>query len=269
MSLSSRSSLSADQVTAYLARIGAERPARADGEALRVLHLRHLRAVPFENLSIHLGEPVVLEPDALFDKVVGRARGGFCYELNGLFAQLLEALGYRVTLLAGRVHGESGFGPLFDHLGLRVVDADGGEWLADVGFGRHTDHPLRFALGVDQQDPTGSYRLDPQPGGTDIVVSREGQPQYLLEQRPRTLGDFEVCCWWQQTSPKSHFRQNVLCSLRTATGRVTVSGRTLVESDDSGQRTERELTTDQLLGVYARLFGIVLDRVPEGPAAGR
>ncbi|WP_042372084.1 arylamine N-acetyltransferase family protein [Streptacidiphilus neutrinimicus] len=257
--------LSGDQVTAYLSRIGAARPARPDAEALRDLHLRHLRAVPFENLSIHLGEPIVLEPDALFDKVVGRGRGGFCYELNGLFAELLDALGYRVTRLAGRVHGPDGFGPLFDHLALRVADADGAEWLVDVGFGRHTDLPLRFDPAVDQRDPTGGYRLDGRPGDTDVVVSREGEPQYLLELRPRTLSDFEVCCWWQQTSPSSHFAQNVLCSLRTPTGRVTVSGRTLVESDDSGRRTERELTDNELTTAYAELFGIVLDRVPDRP----
>jgi N-hydroxyarylamine O-acetyltransferase len=261
--------LDGDQVTAYLSRIGAMRPARPDAEALRELHLRHLRAVPFENLSIHLGEPIVLEPDALFDKVVRRARGGFCYELNGLFAELLGALGYRVTRLAARVHGEAGFGPLFDHLALRVLDADGGEWLVDVGFGRHTDLPLRFALGVDQQDPTGVYRLDPQPDGGDVVVSREGKPEYLVELRPRTLGDFEVCCWWQQTSPKSHFTQNVLCSLRTEAGRVTVSGRTLVESDDAGARTERELTEGELHKAYAEFFGIVLDGVPDRPRSSR
>ncbi|WP_042426403.1 arylamine N-acetyltransferase family protein [Streptacidiphilus anmyonensis] len=259
--------LTADQVTAYLARIGAGRPARPDAEALRELHLRHLRAVPFENLSIHLGEPIVLEPDALFDKVVERARGGFCYELNGLFAELLEALGYRVTRLAGRSHGENGFGPLFDHLALRVADADGVEWLADVAYGRHTDLPLRFDLGVDQLDPTGGYRLDAEPGpdGADVVVSREGEPQYLLELRPRTLADFEVCCWWQQTSPTSHFTRNVLCTRRTETGRVTVSGRTLIESEDSGGRTERELTVDELPKAYARLFGFALDRVPDRP----
>jgi N-hydroxyarylamine O-acetyltransferase len=257
--------LTGDQVTAYLSRIGAARPGRPDAEALRDLHLRHLRAVPFENLSIHLGEPVVLEPDALHDKVVGRARGGFCYELNGLFAELLGALGFRVTRLAGRVHGEAGFGPLFDHLALRVADADGAEWLVDVGFGRHTDLPLRFELGADQHDPTGGYRLDVRPESGDVVVSREGAPQYLVELRPRTLADFEVACWWQQTSPKSHFTQNALCSLRTRTGRLTVSGRTLVESDDSGARTERELTDDQILKVYAELFGIVLGRLPDLP----
>ncbi|MEY9877794.1 N-hydroxyarylamine O-acetyltransferase [Streptacidiphilus sp. MAP12-33] len=260
--------LTGDQVTAYLARIGADRPARPDAAALRGLHLAHLRAVPFENLGIHLGEPIVLEPGALFDKVVGRGRGGFCYELNGLFAELLGELGYGVTLLAARVHGgeEAGFGPLFDHLALRVTDADGAEWLVDVGFGRHTDHPLRFLLGADQRDPTGTYRLEAREDGTgDVVVLREGAPQYLLELRPRTLADFEVCCWWQQTSPKSHFTQNTLCSLRTPAGRTTISGRTLVESQDSGERTERELTGAQLLRTYADSFGVVLDRLPDLP----
>ena len=90
-------------VDAYLARIGAARPERPSTEALQVLHAAHLRSVPFENLSIHLGEPVILDESALLDKIVGRRRGGFCYELNGLFAALLTALGFDVTLLAGRV----------------------------------------------------------------------------------------------------------------------------------------------------------------------
>src|SRR6266508_5235022 len=111
-----------DQVSAeaYLGRIGANRPARADVEALGELQLRHLHTVPFENLSIHLGEEIVLREHALFGKVVARRRGGFCYELNGLFAALLRALGFEVTLLAARANGRDGLGPLFDHLTLRV-----------------------------------------------------------------------------------------------------------------------------------------------------
>jgi len=99
------------ELDAYLARIGAARPTRADAAALRELQLRHLLAVPFENLSIHLGEPIVLEPAALLDKLVRRRRGGFCYELNGAFADLLSTLGFGVTLLAARVFGEDGPGP--------------------------------------------------------------------------------------------------------------------------------------------------------------
>src|SRR5262249_61245530 len=108
------------QVDAYLARIGAGRPARVDAEALRDLQVHHLYAVPFENLGIHLGEPVSLDEGALVEKLVHRRRGGFCYELNGAFAGLLSALGFTVTLLAARAYGRAGWGPPFDHLSLRV-----------------------------------------------------------------------------------------------------------------------------------------------------
>src|SRR5918911_550604 len=140
---------------AYLARIGAPRPGRADAVALRRLQLRHLRAVPFENLSIHLGEEILLEEQALFDKLVLRRRGGFCYELNGLFAALLDVLGFRVTLLAARVHGADGLGPPFDHLALRVDAPE--PWLVDVGFGAFSHRPLRLDLDGDQRDPGRSF----------------------------------------------------------------------------------------------------------------
>jgi hypothetical protein len=76
----------ADWVDDYLARIGVTRPASADLQALRDLQLAHLLAVPFENLSIHLGEPIILDQAALVTKVTRMHRGGFCYELNGAFA---------------------------------------------------------------------------------------------------------------------------------------------------------------------------------------
>src|SRR5690242_14366276 len=108
------------RVKAYLARIGADLPARSDDETLRDLHLRHLLAVPFENLGIHLGEYIVLDEEALVAKVVDRRRGGFCYELNGAFGALLSALGYDVTHLAARALGDDGPGIPYDHLALRV-----------------------------------------------------------------------------------------------------------------------------------------------------
>ena len=108
---------------AYLARIGATR-----ADTLVELHERHVAAVPFENLGIHLGEEIVLDEDLLVDKIVNRGRGGFCYELNGAFAALLKALGYDVQLLSAKVFNDGAYGPPFDHLALRVGDA-----LVDVG----------------------------------------------------------------------------------------------------------------------------------------
>ncbi len=119
---------------AYLRRIDAARPASPGADALRSLHLSHLRSVPFENLSIHLGEEIVLAEQPLLDKLVGARRGGFCYELNGAFAALLRALGYEVELLSARVFGPEGPGIPYDHMALRVPTPNG-PWLADVGFG--------------------------------------------------------------------------------------------------------------------------------------
>jgi len=110
---------------------------------LNALHLAHLYAVPFENLDIHLRRQLSLDQAALFDKVVTRRRGGFCYELNGLFCALLRELGFRVTMLSAEVARQSGgFSPAFDHLAL-LVDLDE-PWLADVGFGNGFRLPLRL-----------------------------------------------------------------------------------------------------------------------------
>ncbi|GLY91031.1 arylamine N-acetyltransferase family protein [Actinoallomurus iriomotensis] len=244
-------------VDAYLARIGAARPARPDGEALRDLHLRHLLAVPFENLSIHLGEDIVLDPEALVAKVVDRRRGGFCYELGGAFGTLLAALGFDVEILAARVFDGDRLGVPYDHLALRV-----GPWLADVGFGDHAHHPLRLDVRGDQPDPGGVFRIAETPEG-DLDVSKDGRPAYRLETRPRALGDFEAGCWWHRTSPKSHFTRSVVCSMLTESGRVTLSGRTLIRTT-GGERDERELTgDDEVLAAYRSLFGVELDRVPK------
>lgn len=247
-------------VDGYLARIGAADPERADDDTLRDLHLRHLRTVPFENLSIHLGEDIVLRDEALVAKLVDRRRGGFCYELNGAFAALLTELGYDVRLLAARVllgGGGSSDGIPYDHLVLRV-----GPWLVDVGFGDHSYYPLRFDEPGDQVDPGGTFRVTETDEG-DIQVSKDGTPEYLLETRPRRLADFAIGAWWHSTSPKSHFTRSLVCSMLTDTGRVTLSGRKLVHTVD-GQRAESVLENDaDVLAAYRTHFGIELDRVPE------
>ncbi|MFJ5064032.1 arylamine N-acetyltransferase [Streptomyces nigra] len=268
------------EIDAYLSRLGAERPARPTADALRELHLRHLRTVPFENLSIHLGEEIVLEEKRLVDKVVGAGRGGFCYELNGAFGALLGALGFEVTLLAARVHGNEGrLGIPYDHMALEVRTADGGAWLADVGFGAHSHHPLALGTGEEQVDPAGVFRIveaGPDAAGVrggreaDLDVVMDGRPEYRLERRPRVLADFVSGAWWHSTSPASHFTQSLVCSRVTGEGgRITLSGRTFKETAADGTRTERELGTDEeVLGVYRDRFGIALDRVPTVRAPG-
>jgi N-hydroxyarylamine O-acetyltransferase len=254
-----------DDITtaAYLQRIGISAPVAADAATLRVLHRAHQMAVPFENLSIHLSEPILLNEDDLVTKIVRNRRGGFCYELNGTFALLLETLGAQVTRAAARVHGAKGLGPPFDHLALFVRLPDGsGPWLADVGFGRHSVGPLMLDSRTEQQDPGGRFLLADTADG-DVDVLKDGEPQYRIELRGRSLDDFVATCWWQQTSPLSHFTQETVCSRLTEDGgRISISGRTLIRTGD-GSRTEEQLPSDDvLLAAYRDQFGITLDRVP-------
>lgn len=253
--LEGRSGLDARLVDAYLRRLGFDAPRSASGsvaggsgsgfgsggnpvlpaptlELLRELHLRHLRAVPFENLSVHLGDEIVLEERRLVEKVVQGRRGGFCYELNGAFGALLGALGFEVTLLAARVYGEEGrLGIPYDHLALLVRTADAGEWLADVGFGAHSHHPLDWGRRDEQPDPGGVFRIveaGPYPTGAgsgagsaavrDLDVVVNGAPVYRLETRPRALRDFVAGAWWHSSSPESHFTRSLICSRLTEDG---------------------------------------------------
>ena len=245
-------------VDRYLQRLGADRTT-----TLADLHERHLRTVPFENLSVHLGEPIVLDEDAFVAKVVDRHRGGFCYELNGAFAALLRALGFGVEYLSAQVRGTGGFGPPFDHMALLVhggpehVDPH----LADVGFGRFTARPLRWVDRGEQVDPCGVFRLEDAADGSVDVLAGE-VVQYRLDVRPWRLADFGPTCWYQQTSPASHFTQGLTCSRLTESGRITLADHLLIRTE-RGTRTEEQLTTDdEVLRAYREHFGIALDRVP-------
>ncbi|MFD7865049.1 arylamine N-acetyltransferase [Streptomyces sp. NPDC059783] len=270
-------------VDAYLERIGAVAPVRPDAAALRELQARHLATVPFENLSIHLGEDIVLEEAALLDKVVAGRRGGFCYELNGAFAVLLRALGFRVDLLQARVYGGDGrLGIPYDHMALRVETVDGsGPWLADVGFGDHARYPLALDGRADQEDPAGTFRIGPAPtedgarGGSggpgsdgDLDVLRDGAPQFRLDPRPRELADFRAGAWYHRTSPDSGFTRGPVCSLFTEDGRITLRGHRLLTTRGE-RRDEAVLGSDaEVFAAYREHFGIGLDRLPPDQGAG-
>ncbi len=189
--------------------------------------------------------------------MVGRRRGGFCYELNGAFAALLAALGYRVTLLGARVFDGPETGPPLDHLALRV-DLDG-PWLVDVGFGRFSEGPLRLDEPGEQRDPGGVFQV--REHGDDLDVLLDGRPQYRLERRPYELADFVPTCWWQTTSPDSDFTRSLTCSLLTDSGRITLGGTRLIRTVH-GEREETELTEAAALDAYRTYFGFSPDRLP-------
>jgi N-hydroxyarylamine O-acetyltransferase len=249
--------------SAYLQRIAVPRPLTADTVTLHVLHRAHQLMVPFENLSIHLAEPISLTDDDLIAKIVHRARGGICYELNGAFALLLQSLDVQVTRVAARVYSDGQLGIPFDHMALIVRPSDGsGPWLADVGFGNSSVYPLLFDSRHGQDDPGGQFLLVDTDDG-DVDVLRDGEPQYRVERRERSQADFVPTCWWQQSSPGSHFTHSTICSRLTETGRISLSGDMLITTA-GGNRHEQRLTSDEaILAAYRDHFGIVLDRVPQ------
>jgi N-hydroxyarylamine O-acetyltransferase len=230
------------EVSAYLERIGFSGPADNSLETLRRLHLAHLYTVPFENLDIHRSCPIVLDKAALFDKIVTRRRGGFCYELNGLFCALLRELGFRVTMLSARVARQEGdFSPDFDHLCLRV-DLHG-PWLVDIGFGDGFRLPLRLNCAAVQPEEDHEYFIA--VDGDSRVLNRsdgigDWKPQYQFSLTPHALEDFSERCRFHQTSADSHFTRERICSLATPAGRITLSGMRLIVSTGP-ERTERLL----------------------------
>jgi len=246
-------------ITAYLARIRYHYPLDVSAGTLSGLHLAHLYHVPFENLDIHRSRPIALDAAALFDKIVTRRRGGFCYELNGLFGELLCTLGFRVTLLAAEVaHEAGGFSAPFDHLALRV-DLDE-PWLADVGFGDGFRWPVRLDDPAAQPQEASDYRIGA-AGDYKVLLRRDDggiwTPQYRFTLQPRSLADFAERCRYHQTSPDSHFTQNRICTLATSEGRLTLSGMRLIETTPAGKHERLLAGEEEYAAMLRERFGMI------------
>jgi len=245
----------------FLDRIGDRGPRSPTAETLTRLHRAHMMSVPFENLDIPLGRPIELSIPAFYEKVVRQRRGGFCYELNGLFAWLLERLGFSVALLSARVYGDDGPGPEFDHMLLLIEPKGSSErWIADVGFGDSFIEPLRFDVSEAVEQHGGEYRLRG-PDDERALWKRRGgdwQPQFVFSVTPRQLPEFADMCRHQQTSPRSSFTRKSTCSLATPAGRVTLTDDRLIEIA-AGARDERRLRdADEVGALLMDRFGIDL-----------
>ena len=255
------------EISTFLNRIAYAGPADASSAVLSALHQAHMEHVPFENLDIPRGRPIVLEYGALYEKIVARRRGGFCYEVNGLFAELLRALNFEVTLLSARVAlGEGTFGPEFDHLTLRVqcpADADPHTfWLADVGFGDSFTEPLRF---VADAQPQGlrAYRLEPIAPDAYLLWQKNydgsWQEQYRFTLTPHLLSDFAEMCHNHQTSPASSFTRKRIISRATPHGRVSLDPNRLIVTKDGARQEFPVADAAEYDALLWQQFGVRLD----------
>ncbi len=252
----------------YMARIGYAGRFEPTAETLRGLHAAHMYAVPFENLDIvPLHRPLRLDEASLWRKIVEDRRGGFCYELNGMFAWLLKQAGFGVTYLNGRVFSRSGkLGIDFDHLALLVsVPGEERRWLADVGFGDSFVEPLVFMEG-EQPQGLRLYRLE-NTGDGCITWQRNydgtWEREYFFDLRPRRFpSDYEAGCAYHQRSPLSSFTRASIISRATPRGRISLETTRLIVTED-GRRTERELAPEEWVNLLKEHFGVELPAAQE------
>ncbi len=227
----------------YLTRIGYTGTLDPTAETLRRLHRAHMLSVPFENLDIFLGKPIVLDVEAFYHKVVRQGRGGFCFELNSLFAWLLTQLGFTVTILSARIFYYGSTGPEFDHMVL-MVEAEK-PLIADVGFGDCFIDPLGFDEEAVWQ--RGFFYSLGKWDSQWVMKRREAglkwAPQYSFSLTPRRLSDFGGMNEFHQQSADSIFTRKVVCSKATTKGRVTLSRNRLIIAEK--ERREEKMVAGE------------------------
>jgi N-hydroxyarylamine O-acetyltransferase len=245
----------------YFKRISFSDNPAPDLNTLKQLHLQHMLSVPFENLDIHIKRKITLNQEMLYKKIVENNRGGFCYEMNGLFYDVLKALGFKAKVVSARVYDSSEPSPEFDHMAL-IVTLDDGDWLADVGFGDSFLEPLKLEPETVQKQYGKSYKIEIIDKENFKVQNMDSKAEwnnmYRFSLIPRALNDFDEMCVYNQSSPQSHFTQKRFCSLARTNGRITLSGMKLIETKD-GVRKETELEDEREFNARLKeIFGIVL-----------
>lgn len=233
-----------------------------DAENLKLLQRQFLLSVPFENLDIHWKRPIVLDTAKFYEKIVGGRRGGFCYELNGLFYELLNEIGYRSRLVSARVSkGNAEFGAEYDHMAI-LCETGGETFLADVGFGSFIAEPLRFVLDIEQEDANGTFAIRKFDEDYFEVVKKDGeiwQSVFIFKDTPRDLSEFAGMCLFHQTSPESHFTHGKICSLMLERGRKTLTDKSFIETRDGAKNETNVGDEHEFDEILEREFSIVRD----------
>ena len=255
--------MNTEKVRAYFNRIGLEFPDDAGsltptGELLRRLHYAHCTTVPYENLDIIRNIPLSLDEDDLYRKVVEEGKGGYCFELNGLFARLLRELGYKVEDRAARyLRGESEI-PMRRHRVLEVTDAEGCVWCCDVGIGEVCPrYPVKLVENEEQPQFNESYRFKKDTFlGWVLQDFYKGawRDFYSFTEEPQLTRDFIALSFYCEKHPDSPFIIQEMFSLKTAEGRITLDGHTYKEF--SGDTVTVKECSDGELPLYYARFGL-------------
>ncbi len=235
---------------------------------LQKLHRSHLIHIPFENLDIHYQKKILLDYDKIFEKVVKKNRGGYCYELNGLFYHLLYHLGFDCYLISAKVKNEDSekFGRAFDHMAI-VVHLEQANWLVDVGFGKSIIFPKKIEEGVVQMDHIDYWRFSKDPDGNFLLQNSEDasyfKTKYLFSLEERQIIQFMEMNEYHQTASESPFTQRRLITKLTTTGRITLTDNKL-KILSLGKFEENDLSNvDEFYAKLEQHFGITFKQLVE------
>lgn len=247
----------------YLARIGVRGTPKANLATLSAMHAAHVDVIPFEGLDPLLRRPVKLDIASLQEKLVDGRRGGYCFEQNLLFKAALEALGFKVTGLGGRVRWmsppDSPLGPR-THITLRV-DLPDGPYLVDVGFGVCViDRPLQLRTEVEQRTAMGTYRLS-ESGGLFSLSARQPagwRTMYVFDLAPQIQSDYELSSWYTSTSPLAPFTSMLIMERVSIDKRYKlVNRRFRIERRDGQVMSERSIgSADELHQLLDETFNV-------------
>ncbi|MEX1153362.1 arylamine N-acetyltransferase, partial [Parvibaculum sp.] len=196
---------------AYFKRIGYSGSRAPTLDTLKAIHYAHAVSIPFENLDVLAKRPILLDHASLQKKLVTDGRGGYCFEVNGLFAAVLRQLSFDLTTLIGRVRWMSPeeVDTARSHMLMRV-ELPEGPFLADVGFGGLTmTGPIRFETGIEQETPHEPRRLLDHKDGFELQAKIGGEwvPIYRFTMEPHRRTDYDVASWYTSTHPSSIFVQ--------------------------------------------------------------
>jgi arylamine N-acetyltransferase len=252
------------KVDAYLNRIAYDGPMRPDLAMLTALHRAHLKAIPYENLDVQFGRPVTTEIAPIFDKIVNHRRGGWCYEMNGLFGWALAELGFNVTRSAGAVMRERlGCAAIGNHLVLKV-EFEEGTFLADVGFGDgpldpifvisgpFVSHGFEFALSKHEN---GWWRMHNHKAG--------GAASFDFNMEPADEARLSERCFWLQSSPESGFVQNAVLQHHVDDGLWMMRGRVLRKLTPTAQKDYLVESAAEYVGVLSEVFDLRLPQAAD------
>lgn len=259
--------MQADDLAAYLDRVGVARPTAPDRAALTALQWAHVRAIPFENLDLVVtpadARPIAIDLPSIVSKLVRGGRGGYCFEHNTLFAAVLSELGYGVTALAARVRWLATAAMPRTHM-LLAVDVPGdARYLVDVGFGgTNPTAPIALTAGSVHSLHHDRYRLRAEDGGLVLELELTGgvgtwSDLYWFTLEPHHPVDFEVANHYTSTHPQSRFLAGPICALTTERGRLTVRGGEIQRRTRDGVEREPLIDGERLLEVLATEFGLV------------